>query len=189
MALNLHRIDKDVQRCDRNYWYFTPPNLERLRDIMCRCHWGLGWAGRGEGTLLSATLGPAVPCSPALCPSHDRLPSLCVHPPVILEAFQISALAMLLQEASARPHQHVGGGDGLSISPRGSGEQWLWMVRYSTPVLQGGGKADLWVADWSRGRFPRSPQGEGRTVHRHRDPLLFQLCVGASGRGLRAGHV
>lgn len=47
MALNLHRIDKDVQRCDRNYWYFTPPNLERLRDIMCRCHWGLGWAGLG----------------------------------------------------------------------------------------------------------------------------------------------
>lgn len=40
VALNLHRIDKDVQRCDRNYWYFTTPNLERLRDIMCRCHWG-----------------------------------------------------------------------------------------------------------------------------------------------------
>lgn len=39
MALNLHRIDKDVQRCDRNYWYFTTPNLERLRDIMCRYHW------------------------------------------------------------------------------------------------------------------------------------------------------
>ncbi|XP_021559673.1 small G protein signaling modulator 2 isoform X7 [Neomonachus schauinslandi] len=39
MALNLHRIDKDVQRCDRNYWYFTPPNLERLRDIMCSYVW------------------------------------------------------------------------------------------------------------------------------------------------------
>ncbi|XP_026890465.1 small G protein signaling modulator 2 isoform X12 [Acinonyx jubatus] len=39
MALNLHRIDKDVQRCDRNYWYFTPPNLERLRDVMCSYVW------------------------------------------------------------------------------------------------------------------------------------------------------
>jgi len=35
-TLNLHRIDKDVQRCDRNYWYFTPANLEKLRNIMCR---------------------------------------------------------------------------------------------------------------------------------------------------------
>ncbi|XP_057570305.1 small G protein signaling modulator 2 isoform X12 [Hippopotamus amphibius kiboko] len=39
VALNLHRIDKDVQRCDRNYWYFTAPNLERLRDIMCSYVW------------------------------------------------------------------------------------------------------------------------------------------------------
>lgn len=39
VALNLHRIDKDVQRCDRNYWYFSPPNLERLRDIMCSYVW------------------------------------------------------------------------------------------------------------------------------------------------------
>ncbi|XP_036925830.1 small G protein signaling modulator 2 isoform X3 [Sturnira hondurensis] len=39
VALNLHRIDKDVQRCDRNYWYFTSPNLERLRDIMCSYVW------------------------------------------------------------------------------------------------------------------------------------------------------
>ncbi|XP_042526806.1 small G protein signaling modulator 2 isoform X2 [Dipodomys spectabilis] len=39
VALNLHRIDKDVQRCDRNYWYFTSSNLERLRDIMCSYVW------------------------------------------------------------------------------------------------------------------------------------------------------
>ncbi|XP_019506088.1 PREDICTED: small G protein signaling modulator 2 isoform X2 [Hipposideros armiger] len=39
VALNLHRIDKDVQRCDRNYWYFSSPNLERLRDIMCSYVW------------------------------------------------------------------------------------------------------------------------------------------------------
>ena len=35
VALNLHRIDKDVQRCDRNHPYFTLANLEKLRNIMC----------------------------------------------------------------------------------------------------------------------------------------------------------
>uniref|UniRef100_A0A6I8NWA7 Small G protein signaling modulator 2 n=1 Tax=Ornithorhynchus anatinus TaxID=9258 RepID=A0A6I8NWA7_ORNAN len=39
VALNLHRIDKDVQRCDRNYWYFTTANLEKLRNIMCSYVW------------------------------------------------------------------------------------------------------------------------------------------------------
>ncbi|KAG8450718.1 hypothetical protein GDO86_003116 [Hymenochirus boettgeri] len=39
IALNLHRIDKDVQRCDRNYWYFTDENLEKLRNIMCSYVW------------------------------------------------------------------------------------------------------------------------------------------------------
>ncbi|CAE1276171.1 Small G protein signaling modulator 2,Small G protein signaling modulator 1 [Acanthosepion pharaonis] len=39
VALNLHRIDKDVQRCDRNYWYFTPANLDKLRNIMCTYVW------------------------------------------------------------------------------------------------------------------------------------------------------
>lgn len=37
--LNLHRIDKDVRRCDRSYWYFTPANLEKLRNIMCSYVW------------------------------------------------------------------------------------------------------------------------------------------------------
>ncbi|XP_061673661.1 small G protein signaling modulator 1 isoform X2 [Syngnathoides biaculeatus] len=38
-TLNLHRIEKDVQRCDRNYWYFTPANLEKLRNVMCSYVW------------------------------------------------------------------------------------------------------------------------------------------------------
>lgn len=52
-TVNLHRIEKDVQRCDRNYWYFTPANLEKLRNIMCRWLGGraasggdqVGWGG------------------------------------------------------------------------------------------------------------------------------------------------
>ncbi|XP_060640760.2 small G protein signaling modulator 1 [Anolis sagrei] len=38
-TVNLHRIEKDVQRCDRNYWYFTPANLEKLRNVMCSYVW------------------------------------------------------------------------------------------------------------------------------------------------------
>ncbi|XP_041455955.1 small G protein signaling modulator 2-like isoform X2 [Lytechinus variegatus] len=38
-SLNLHRIDKDVQRCDRNYHYFTSSNLEKLRNVMCTYVW------------------------------------------------------------------------------------------------------------------------------------------------------
>ncbi|XP_023689168.1 small G protein signaling modulator 1 isoform X2 [Paramormyrops kingsleyae] len=38
-TINLHRIEKDVQRCDRNFWYFTPANLEKLRNIMCSYVW------------------------------------------------------------------------------------------------------------------------------------------------------
>ncbi|XP_077164944.1 small G protein signaling modulator 1 [Paroedura picta] len=38
-TVNLHRIEKDVQRCDRNYCYFTPANLEKLRNIMCSYIW------------------------------------------------------------------------------------------------------------------------------------------------------
>jgi hypothetical protein len=34
-SLNMHRIDKDVARCDRNYWYFqSPENLNKLKNIM-----------------------------------------------------------------------------------------------------------------------------------------------------------
>ncbi|XP_040275620.1 small G protein signaling modulator 1 [Bufo bufo] len=38
-TINLHRIEKDVQRCDRNFWYFTPTNLEKLRNVMCSYVW------------------------------------------------------------------------------------------------------------------------------------------------------
>ncbi|TRY80317.1 hypothetical protein TCAL_11740 [Tigriopus californicus] len=38
-ALNLHRIDKDVQRCDRNLAYFTDTNLEKLRNVITTYVW------------------------------------------------------------------------------------------------------------------------------------------------------
>ena len=39
-GLNLHRIEKDVARCDRTYHYFAQPqNLEKLRNIMCTYVW------------------------------------------------------------------------------------------------------------------------------------------------------
>ena len=34
----MHRIEKDVNRCDRNYYYFSNDNianLDKLRNIIC----------------------------------------------------------------------------------------------------------------------------------------------------------
>lgn len=36
-ALNVHRIDKDVLRCDRNHPYFANENLDKLRNVIMRC--------------------------------------------------------------------------------------------------------------------------------------------------------
>lgn len=39
-ALNIHRIDKDVTRCDRNYWYFmNNDNLKKLKNIVYTYVW------------------------------------------------------------------------------------------------------------------------------------------------------
>ncbi|KRZ44466.1 Small G protein signaling modulator 2 [Trichinella pseudospiralis] len=38
-ALNFHRIEKDVRRCDRNYPYFNEANLEKLKNVLCSYVW------------------------------------------------------------------------------------------------------------------------------------------------------
>eukprot|EP00794_Sanderia_malayensis_P013872 gene13872-15320_t len=38
-ALNIHRIDKDVLRCDRNHPYFVQENLEKLRNVIMSYVW------------------------------------------------------------------------------------------------------------------------------------------------------
>ncbi|KAM7433857.1 Small G protein signaling modulator 2 [Porites harrisoni] len=38
-GLNLHRIEKDVLRCDRNYPYFTHENLNKLRNVISSYVW------------------------------------------------------------------------------------------------------------------------------------------------------
>ena len=38
--MNIHRIDKDVARCDRNYWYFAiDDNLKKLKNIVYTYAW------------------------------------------------------------------------------------------------------------------------------------------------------
>lgn len=41
-GINLHRIDKDVSRCDRNYYYFSNENvanLDKIRNVICTYVW------------------------------------------------------------------------------------------------------------------------------------------------------
>ncbi len=39
-GVNVHRIDKDVQRCDRNHPYFgSEENLEKLRNVITTYVW------------------------------------------------------------------------------------------------------------------------------------------------------
>lgn len=72
-TVNLHRIEKDVQRCDRNYWYFTPANLEKLRNIMCRWLRGGGlWARPGV-----ADTGPREPSRTAASAAVSLPTCLC----------------------------------------------------------------------------------------------------------------
>ena len=101
VALNLHRIDKDVQRCDRNYWYFTPPNLERLRDIMCRYHCGLGSVGGGDPALRKARPGGALLPSPV--PDPRLAPSVCCAPHPTPSSFSRSFRSQLWPRLSRKP--------------------------------------------------------------------------------------
>lgn len=38
-GVNMHRIDKDVLRCDRNHPYFSTANLEKLRNVITTYVW------------------------------------------------------------------------------------------------------------------------------------------------------
>ena len=38
-GVNMHRIDKDVLRCDRNHPYFTATNLDKLRNVITTYVW------------------------------------------------------------------------------------------------------------------------------------------------------
>lgn len=48
-TVNLHCMEMYVQRCDHEYWYLLPTNLEELSSIMYR------WLSRGQGWICKAS--------------------------------------------------------------------------------------------------------------------------------------
>ncbi|ETE56195.1 hypothetical protein L345_18094, partial [Ophiophagus hannah] len=123
-TVNLHRIEKDVQRCDRNYWYFSPANLEKLRNVMCSYIWHHIEVGYVQG----------------MC---DLLAPLLV----ILDEGEWLGGLVVAGVCMQQPEIHWGGLEGLrsTASLRLQGEKRL-EERDSGALGSGGGEPGAWQA-------------------------------------------